>query len=37
MRRKVADCVVFDQAADGASSVPDLLLCDLDDAKIQRY
>ncbi len=37
MRRKAADCVVFDQAAGGASSVPDLSLCDLDDAKIQRY
>ena len=37
MRMKAADCVVFDQVVDGASSVPDLSMCDLGDAKIQHY
>ena len=37
MRIKAADCVVFDQVTDGASSVPALSMCDLGDAKIQHY
>lgn len=37
MRRKAADCVVFDQVTGGLGSVPDLSLCDLDDARIQHY
>ena len=37
MRSKVGDCVVFDQVADGRSSVPDLSMCDLLNAQIYRY
>ena len=34
---KVEDCVVFDQVVDGRGSVPDLSMCDLLNAQINRH
>ena len=37
MGSKADDCVVFDQVADGRSSLPDLSQCDLRNARIYQY